>query len=283
MIKENKMKKLTYLLSLLMLSTFVLSCETDTESVTNPGEFLTPTQFSLNFTDDNSNSSTFEGGTVTFSVGSATPLLADVTLSINVTSSDGTAEVTYPQTITLNKGESAVYFDVMPTDDGVAESGGEVYTVSITDITADYGGEHYVMSLDANRTINVSDPPTIVTTPGDVNITLTWTDGNIDIDLYCVTGVQDLNGTVVDSSAGITTTEMVTMPGSSADGNYSIYMEQWAFLGTPPDVNEMITVTFDFPDGGQLVYTDTFINTGWEFTLTKLTLGSTVGYLVNQL
>lgn len=276
------MKKFIYFLNLLLLSFLVVSCETDTESVTNPGEFFTPDQFSLSFLDDNLNSRTFEGGAVSFRVGSPSPLRADATLTISVTSSDGTVEASYPQTINISAGQSVVDFDVIPRDDGVTETD-EVYTVSITGVEVDFSGEHYVLSLDANRTINVSDPPTIVTTPGAVDITLTWTDGNIDMDLYCYEGIQDLNGTQVDSSAGITTTEAISMPGATPDGNYSIYVEQWAFLGTPPDVNEMITITFDFPDGSQLVYNDTFINTGWEFTLTKLTLGNSVGYLINQL
>ena len=277
------MKKFKNIIYIAILSLLVVSCEDNTDSITNPGALTTvPQEVKVGFIDDNTSAELEEGQTTSYKVGMPVAIDGTVIISINVSSSDGEVEAVFPTSITLEEGQSAKYFDVIPKDDGVSES--ETYTVEITDVQVSFNTatEFFLHNGDVSRTIVVKDipiPPTpIDTTVGDVGITLTWGDASRDMDLYLVVGDQDLGGTIVDYSEGITTTEQVTMLSTTLDGTYSVYINQFAFTA---DVDYIMT--FDYPDAQQQVMSGTATQDGFVFTFTKTTSGAVVTYLVNQL
>ncbi len=275
------MKNFKYLLYIFAMSLLVVSCDDNTDSVTNPGTFTLPEEVKVSFTDTNPNPEVTEGDATTFRLGMNQAINGEVTISLSITSSDGAVEATYPTSVTLENGEAAKYFDISPTDDGIAESG-EVYTVTITGVDvqfADGSTEYYVYNGDYSRTITVKDIPVpIVTTAGDVDVVLTWGDASRDMDLFLVTGDQDLFGTIVDSSLGFTTTEATVFPGAAPDGVYSVYINQYGFTA---DVD--YTMTFTFPDGQQRIVNSTISADGFVFVFTKSTSGTDVTYNITEL
>lgn len=275
------MKNFKYLLYIFAMSLLVVSCDDNTDSVTNPGTFTLPEEVKVSFTDTNPNPEVTEGDMTSFRIGMNQAINGEVTVSLSITSSDGGVEATYPTSVTLENGEAAKYFDITPTDDGIAESG-EVYTVTITGVDVEFedgSTQYYVYNGDYSRTITVKDIPVpIVTTVGDVDVVLTWADASRDMDLFLVTGDQDLFGTIVDSSLGFTTTEATVFPGAAPDGIYSVYINQYGFTA---DVD--YTMTFTFPDGQQRIVNSTISADGFVFTFTKSTAGADVTYNITEL
>jgi len=275
------MKKFKYLLYIFAMSLLVVSCDDTTDSVTNPGTFTLPEEVKVSFTDTNPNPEVTEGDMTSFRLGMNQAINGEVVISLSVTSSDGGVEATYPATVTLENGEAAKYIDFAITDDGISESG-EVYTVTITGVDvqfADGSTQYYVYNGDYSRTITVKDIPVpIVTIAGDVDVVLTWADASRDMDLFLVTGDQDLFGTVVDSSLGFTTTEATVFPGAAPDGVYSVYINQYAFTAVVD-----YTMTFTFPDGQERIVNSTISADGFVFTFTKSTTGADVTYNITEL
>lgn len=262
------------------MSLLVVSCDDTTESVTNPGTFTMPEEIKISFTDTNMNPEVLEGDTTTFRVGMNQAIDGEVDVNISITSSDGGVEATYPTTVTLEEGQAAKYFDVTPTDDATDES--EVYTVTIESVNVRYNDGstvYYVYNGDYMRSITVKDiPQPIVTTVGDVTVTLTWADASRDMDLWLVMGNQDLAGTVIDNSLGYTTTEVADFPGALADGEHSVYINQFAFTASVD-----YTMTFDFPDGQQKVFNSTVTQDSFVFVISKSTVGAVVTYNITEL
>ncbi len=275
------MKKFKYLLYIFAMSLLVVSCDDDTDSVTNPGTFTLPEEVKVSFTDTNPNPEVTEGDMTSFRIGMNQAINGRVVISLSVTSSDGAVEATYPTSVTLENGEAAKYIDFAITDDGIAESG-EVYTVMITGVDvqfADGSTQYYVYNGDYSRTITVKDIPVpIVTIAGDVDVVLTWADASRDMDLFLVTGDQDLGGTVIDASLGFTTTEATVFPGAQPDGVYSVYINQYAFTAVVD-----YTMTFRFPDGQERIINSTITQDGFVFTFTKSTSGADVTYNITEL
>ena len=260
----------------------VVSCGQDeVDSVTNFGEFTGLEQVKVRFNDDNTNPVLFEGETTSFRLGMPAAVDGKVTVEMEVTSTDGSVEAVFVNPVVFERGQSEIVYDFTPTDDGIDESG-EVYTLTIKDITVELANgstEFFTFAGDNTRTITIKDVPTpVVTTPGDVQVVLTWGEASRDMDLFLVTGDQNLSGTVIDSSLGFTTTESTTLPGSQADGIISVYINQWAFTA---DVD--YTMTFTFPDGQQKVYDSTVTQDSFVFTMDKTTSGSDVTYNITEL
>ena len=95
---------------------------------------------------------------------------------------------------------------------------------------------------------------------------------------FLVAGDQDLSGTVLDSSQGVTTTESVTLP-SSEDGVFSLYMGEY-YSDYPGEYD----VSFTFPDGTVETFLGAKIQAeSFTFTMLKAPIGSQVGYTLTQL
>ena len=283
------MKNIKYLALLLFSITLLISCGQDeVDSVTNPGVFTPTSEVNIGFTDANLDLVVLENDTdpaaapITFTIGTGSnPLDIPMTLTLGVSSSDGSPEaVSYPETVTIPAGENSVEIQIDFSDDGVTEGFlPEIYTFEILDV--DFGGSdsYYLAPGELTRSITVIDSePDVLTSAGPVEITITWSDFSIDLDVLLVTGDQDLSGTVIDSSLGYTTTESVTLP-SSEDGLFSLYMREF-YSNYPTEFD----VSFTFPDGTVKTFLGAKIQaTTFTFTMLKAPLGSQVGYTLTQL
>ena len=80
------MKKFKNIIYIAILSLLVVSCEDNTESVTNPGEFSGDgiTEVKVGFTDNNLSTELTEGEKVTYSIGMPIKIKGDVKVSINI-------------------------------------------------------------------------------------------------------------------------------------------------------------------------------------------------------
>ena len=283
------MKNIKYLALLLFSITLLISCGQDeVDSVTNPGVFTPTREVNIGFTDANLDLVVYENDTdpaaapITFTIGTGSnPLDVPMTLTLGVSSSDGSPEaVSYPETVTIPAGENSVEIQIDFSDDGVTEGFiPEIYTFEILD--ADFGGSdlYYLAPGELTRNISVIDSdPDVLTSAGPVEITVTWADSSKDFDIFLLAGDQDLSGTSIDLSNGVTTTESVTLP-SSEEGVFSIYMYEYYF-----DYPGEYDISFTFPDGkvetflGAKIQADSF-----TFTMLKAPIGSQVGYTLTQL
>ena len=272
------MKNLKYIIYFFTLA-LVFSCgEDDVDSITNDGTFTDSRHVFVGFTDANNNFTATESDAVTYTISMNEPLTSDAVITLQMVSSDGSVEATYDNTVTIPAGQTSVDVTVTMADDGDADDGLETYTLTITDVQYTLTSTVYLTLGDTSRTISVLD--LLETIAGDVTITLTWTDGGRDMDLFLVTGMQDLGGTVVDSSAGVTTTEVVTFPSTAAeDADFSVWTQEWpSFSGGPVD----LTLTVDFPDAQQKVYNITVTQNSWLLGIRKTTIGTTLAYTLTQ-
>ena len=270
------MKKLKNILYIALFSLLAVSCEDNTDSITNPGALSPlPQEVKVSFTDDNATSSPYEGETMTYRLEMPFAITGTVDVTLAVTSSDGTVEADYPTSITFVDGQSAVYFDVTPADDGVSED--EIYTIAITGVSFS-NDNYFAWTGESLRTIEVKDMPH--PSEGPVEITLNWTDTSRDMDLYLIEGNQVLGGTLLDYSF-YDFPESVTLSDGTPDATYSIYIDQYVFT-VPVD----FTMTFDYPEPALAseVFTGTVSSSGFVFTFTKTTsINGVVSYSVTQL
>ena len=147
-------------------------------------------------------------------------------------------------------------------------------------LSADFGesSEYYLTTADSQRNIFVIDSaPSIFTTPGDITITVSWADLFKDLDIFLVTGDQDLSGNVIDSSQGITTTEVVVLP-QSEFGLFSVYMYEYYF-NYPADYELVVT----FPDGQEVSYTRNITEDGFTIVINKQPFGTNVACEIIEL
>lgn len=280
------MKNLKNLIYIMLAVLVFTACENDDFGPVE-GEFTMPSQVKIGFTDDNEGMSIIEaGGMVSLELSLSNPVSYDAVFQLELTSSDGSlettagvTEVTYPTVATISAGQTSTTVDLTFADDTIDDVM-ETYTLSIADITSETSMDSFVLLGETSRVLNVFDslPLEITTTGGDVGVTLSWTDSGYDMDLYIVEGNQDLNGAVVDSSLGFTTTEPTTLPSDVADGDYSVYINQYLFTADVP-----YTMTFDFPDGAQEVLMGTVSEDSFVITFSKTTNGSEIVYAISQL
>jgi hypothetical protein len=274
------MKKIKNIIYIALFSLLAVSCEDNTGSITNPGELSPlPQEVKVSFTDENATSSPYEGETMTYRLEMPFAITGTVEVALSVTSSDGTVEAEYPTSITFVDGQSAVYFDVTPTDDGVVEE--EIYTIAITGVS--FSNDNYFAWTGENsRVMGVRDVPTpIVTTAGDFTFNFTWS-GSSDLDCRLVD-----NPTVSVLDAGYTTSpgETVTLVDGVPDGDYLFRVRPW----TVSDASIDYTIEIVAPTETRS-YSGTFLDLegGWsmEFVvleINKATSGATVTYTINQL
>lgn len=271
------MKNIKYLFLVAILA-FTVSCENDGFEPVE-ATLTSTTQIKVGFSDTNNAQTVVEGDMLTYTVMLSNAATQDITVEFAVSSSDGSSngEVSFTNPLVIPAGATSVDVPVTFNDDGVVDTA-ETYTISISNITPVLNNA-YILTGNSTRTATVEQAPTVVTTTaGDVDITLTWSEASRDMDLYLVTGDQDLNGTIVDRSLGFTTTEKVTFPSAQTDGIYSVYINQYAFTA---DVD--YTMTFDFPGGQQEVFSSTVTMDSFVFTIEKVTNGSDVTYTIKQL
>lgn len=278
------MKKIKNIIYIAILSLLVISCEDNTESVTNPGEFNGDNliEVKVGFIDTNTSAELTEGEKTTFKLGLSTIINGEVKVSINVKSSDGNVEGTFPSTITLVNGQRAVFFDVTTKDDGVVES--ETYTVEITNVEVNLNTntEFFVHTGDDSRTIKVKDIPTpIVTTVGDFTFNFTWS-GSSDLDCRLVDSPPT---TQYDTGYSVSPGESVTLPSNVPDGDYLFRVRPWRVDDASIDYSIAAVAPTE-----TRTYSGNFMNlTGsWsmEFVvleINKVTTGTVVTYTMNQL
>lgn len=279
------MKNIKYLSLLLFSIMLLVSCgQDDVDSVTNPGELTPTSEVNVGFVDSNYESLVIESGgpALDFTIGTnVNPLGLDISVTFGMSSSDGSPEgVAYPQTVVIPADESSVDIQISFSNDDVAEGFiAEVYTFEILNI--EYAGsyDYYLTPGELSREISVIDSePDFTTPPGPVEIRVTWDDFFKDLDIFLITGDQDLQGTILDDSQGITSTEIVTLP-TTEEGVFSLYMYEWNF-DYPADYD----VTFTFPGGRVETFEDaTITQDSFQFTLTKANFGAQVGYRITQL
>tara|TARA_B110000285_G_scaffold216049_1_gene262977 strand:+ start:2777 stop:3619 length:843 start_codon:yes stop_codon:yes gene_type:complete len=280
------MKNIKYL-ALLFSLTLLISCGQDNvDSVTNPGEWTPTSEINVGFTDTNGGQIVLENDPtavpLTFSVGTnINPLGLPITVSLGISSSDGSPEgVSFPSTVIIPADETSVEVSVSFSDDGVAEGfAEEVYTLEILDVAFGTSDVYYLTPGESTRKISVVDSePDFTAPPGPVQITVTWSNPVKDLDIFLITGDQDLGGTQLDDSQGVTTTEQMTLP-ADEEGVFSVYMYEWNF-----DYPAEYDISFTFP-GGQV---ETFLGAkiesdSFQFTMIKASLGSQFGYRITQL
>ena len=274
------MKKLKNILYIALFSLLAVSCEDNTDSVTNPGELSPlPQEVKVSFTDDNATSSPYEGETMTYRLEMPFAITGTVDVEISVTSSDGTVEADYPSSITFVDGQSAVFFDVTPTDDGVTED--EVYTIAITDVS--FSNDNYFAWTGENsRVMGVRDIPTpIVTTAGDFTFNFTWS-GSSDLDCRLVDNPPAFQ---YDTGYSTSPGETVTLVDGVPDGDYLFRVRPWIVSDSSIDYAIEVVAPTETRN-----YTGTFLDLvgGWsmEFVvleINKATTGATVTYTLNQL
>ena len=280
------MKNIKYL-ALLFSLTLLISCgQDDVDSVTNPGEWTPTSEINVGFTDTNGGQIVLENDPtavpLTFSVGTnINPLGLPITVSLGISSSDGSPEgVSFPSTVIIPADETSVEVSVTFSDDGVAEGfAEEIYTLEILDVAFGTSDVYYLTPGELTRKISVVDSePDFTAPPGPVQITVTWSNPVKDLDIFLITGDQDLGGTQLDDSQGVTTTEQMTLP-ADEEGVFSVYMYEWNF-----DYPAEYDISFTFP-GGQV---ETFLGAkiesdSFQFTMIKASLGSQFGYRITQL
>ena len=286
------MKNIKYLLLLAITTVFMTSCEDDNDSVTNPGRFNgSPAQVEISLEKVTMADYIVEdGGTAEMKVMLTKALPYDLQVTLEATSSDGSIvsehvdmnnvttqinEVTFTDSFVIAAGSTehtitATFVDDMKVD-------GEVYTFNIANAAAVANASNEVFVTPGSVSVEFNVPVVFVGTAGDVDFSLKWTDGSRDMDFYLVTGTNDLGGSVVDSSLGFTTTETVTMPANAADGEYSLYVNQYAFTAAVDS-----TFEFSIPGKKAEILSKTVTQDSFVFNITKITDGNDVIYLVKE-
>lgn len=276
------MKNIKNLIYLLVVSLMVVSCGQDeVESITNFGQFTSLDQVKVSFKDTNNNMSIFEGDTIQYRIGMPQAVDGKVEVMLEVTSTDGGVEATFPNPVVLDRGQSEVLFDFIPTDDMTQES--ESYDITIKEIKVtliDGSTDFFTFSGDNKRTLKVKDIPTpIVTTVGDLDFNLTWS-GNVDLDCR----IRNSSSSTIDTGYSVSPGESVTLPSSAPDGDYTFSIRPWSPI-TSTDYNiELVAPT------ESRTYSGTLANLGgfWSaepliLQVNKVTAGSVVTYTITEL
>mgnify|MGYP003323150995 FL=1 len=282
------MKNIKYL-ALLFSLTLLISCGQDeVDSVNNPG-VLTPTsEIHLGFIDSNDDLPLIlESGSdpIVFTIGTnVNPLNVPMTISLGVSSSDGTVDgVSVPGSVVIPAGETSVDVVVNISDDGVAEGTAiETFTIEILD--ADFGGSdvYYLSPGDITRSFDVTDtlPLIVITTVGAVDFNFTWSDTS---DLDC--RIRNALGTTIDTGYSVTPGENVTLPAGAPDGVYTFSIRPWFVNSSAIDyLIEMEVPSGEiYPFDGKLFNATNFWSQ--EITslqITKSTDGTEVTYTIVQ-
>lgn len=114
---------------------------------------------------------------------------------------------------------------------------------------------------------------------GQVVFDLLWGDAFFDYDIFLVTGDQDLGGTVLDSSQGVTNSEQIAFDETQPDGVYSIYINDF----WNDNAGTAVTFIATLPDGSTEVFLSNVDLDYWIITFEKTTNGTDVSYTFTQL
>ena len=279
------MKNIKYL-ALLFSLTLLISCgQDDADSVTNPGEYTPTSEVNVGFTDTNIDQMVLENDPtadpLTYTIGTnINPLDVDITLTLGITSSDGSPDgASYPQTVIIPAGESSVDVQLSFSDDGVAEGfAEEIYTFEILDVDFGSSDVYYLTQGELTRNITVIDSePDFTAPPGAVEISVTWSNAAKDLDIFLVTGNQDLGGALIDDSQGVTTTEQVVLP-ADQEGVFSLYMYEWS-SDYPVDYE----INYVFEDGQVLSFDSNISSDSFQFTISKSNDGAQMICYINKI
>ena len=279
------MKNIKYL-ALLFSLTLLISCgQDDADSVTNPGEYTPTSEVNVGFTDTNIDQMVLENDPtadpLTYTIGTnINPLDVDITLTLGITSSDGSPDgASYPQTVIIPAGESSVDVQLSFSDDGVAEGfAEEIYTFEILDVDFGSSDVYYLTQGELTRNITVIDSePDFTAPPGAVEISVTWSNAAKDLDVFLVTGDQDLGGVLIDDSQGVTTTEQVVLP-ADQEGVFSLYMYEWS-SDYPVDYE----INYVFEDGQVLSFDSNISSDSFQFTISKSNDGAQMICYINKI
>lgn len=273
------MKNFKYLAVLFTFTLFMACGEDDVDSITNDGTYSPSSEISIGFSDSNDGLLLLEaGGTTDYTISHSIGALPDdLILSLNMTSSDGSVEATFPTEVTIPAGETSVTFTCTLNDDGVAGDT-ETYVLSIAD--AVYQGdasEFYFTTADGERKIDIVDtlPVIVSTTPGDVDFNFTWT-GASDLDVR----IRDAALNTIDTGYSVSPGETVTLGQADADGIYTFSIRPWSVADPTSDW----TIEFVYPTGTETFTGTVTLGAGFwaeEFTvleIEKVTDGGTVTY-----
>ena len=278
------MKNFKYLAVLLTFTLFIACGEDDVDSITNDGTFSPVSEISIGFSDSNDGLLLLEAGgtadyTITHSIGA---LPSDMVITLEMSSTDGSVEATFPATVTIPAGQTSVSFTCTLIDDGVAGDA-ETYTLSISDaeIQGDSSG-YYLTTADGTRTMDIVDslPVIVVTTPSDVDFNFNWT-GASDLDIR----IRDEALNTIDTGYSVTPGETVTLSQTDADGIYLVSIRPWSVADPTSDW----TLDFVSPAGTETFTGTVTLGAGFwadEFNVLeveKVTSGATVTYTFTEL
>ena len=278
------MKNIKNIICIALLSLFIVSCEDNTESIINPGEPSSsnlPVEVKVGFLDDNTSLSLNEGETATFTIGMGNAVPGEVTVNLNVTSSDGGVEATYPTSVTLVDGQRAETIDIVLEDDGISES--EIYTVEIVSVDVDLNQDSplFVHNGEIKRVIGVRDLPTpLVTTAGDLTFNFSWS-GTNDLDCRLLDAPPT---TIFDAGETTTPGETVLLLDAVPDGDYLFTVRPWIVNDSSISYTiDAVAPTETRSYGG--TFSDLVGDWAMEFivlNINKSTRGTVVTYFITQ-
>jgi len=273
---KRNLKFLTIICMIFGLSFY--SCDED-DSVANEVLADAPTQVIVGFDDANDGASISEGESLSFNVSLGQGLPFDTTISLEVTSTDGTtSEVSFTNDVAVSAGTTSHTFDVLFNPDSSGASQDYTFALSLGSNTS---SDTYITAGELQRIVTVSDPAIIVTTiVGDVVINFTWA-GTSDLDCR----LRDGSGSDVDTGYSISPGEMLDFLASQPDGDYTLSIRPWTVVDTSIDF------TFDFVHPtGNMAFNSTLENAsgGWAqedvfLLINKATSGGDVVYTFTQL
>ncbi len=286
------MKKYIYYTLSLMLAACVVSCDSDDDTVANEELLVVPDQVTIGFANVDSQMTVLEdGGVANLEVVLSQALPYSGELVFEATSSDGSIEtvgaddavineVVIPQSVVIPAGTTSVAVDFSFVNDNICDPS-EIYTLRIRDFVMDaVDVNSYVVGGDVEATVNVVDelPRVVTVADGDVTFSLSF-DASLDVDfgLFFTDQVFDL-ALLVDAGATFANPETLTWPAGSADGRYSVNMQEF---GNSYPFDYDLTITF--PDGSEQVYSCFITENSFELLIDRVTDGGNVTYTFTQI
>lgn len=279
----------------LVLSIAFIGCTSNTTELVE-GTVTPTTQVSIGFTDTNNNQDVLEaGGNVSFKISLSKALPKDITVELEVESSDSSlmtntvSEVTYQEKVVISAGQTSADVAFSFVDDG-KDDALETYTVRLKNAyTTETLVSHFVTTDGAadstSRVVNVYDtlPTVIETQKGTVSLVLEWP-GTEDLDLY-LRSEPIITSTVIANS-WFSQPESVDITEAMADGDFYLGLDNFN-LATP--YNVPCTLKIVLPDSSSqdlmtdLVTTEVAAANGapdaW-FKISKKTEGDKVTYSI---
>ncbi|MDA9070692.1 hypothetical protein N9K11_00135 [bacterium] len=144
-------------------------------------------------------------------------------------------------------------------------------------IVVNAAARRFSTSITGNSSLRIARQGTIFAAPGSVEISVTWSNPAKDLDVFLVTGDQDLGGVLIDDSQGVTTTEQVVLP-ADQEGVFSLFMYEWS-SDYPVDYE----INYVFEDGQVLSFDSNITSDSFQFTISKLNDGAQMICYINKI